>query len=72
LDFWRTTLTNDKDMVLTTRFGFALAYAMRLHATQLRKGTTNPSVPHLLAVASLVLEADGAEDEMPQRAPRVA
>ena len=49
-------MTNDKDMVLTTRFGYALAYATRLHATQLRKGTANPSVPHLLAVASLVLE----------------
>jgi (p)ppGpp synthase/HD superfamily hydrolase len=37
-------------------------YAARLHATQLRKGTTRPYVAHLLGVASLVLTYGGDED----------
>jgi (p)ppGpp synthase/HD superfamily hydrolase len=49
--------------VLGTRFEDALAYATRLHAPQYRKGTRIPYVSHLLAVASLVLEAGGDEDE---------
>ena len=48
---------------LSTRFEEALVYAVRLHATQCRKGTDIPYVSHLLAVASLVLEAGGTEDE---------
>ena len=48
---------------LTQRFEEALVYATRLHATQLRKGTDIPYVSHLLAVASLVMEAGGGEDE---------
>ena len=48
---------------LSTRFEEALVYATRLHATQPRKGTDIPYVSHLLAVASLVIEAGGTEDE---------
>ncbi len=48
---------------LTGRFQQALLYAAQLHATQLRKGTQIPYVAHLLAVAALVLEAGGDEDQ---------
>jgi (p)ppGpp synthase/HD superfamily hydrolase len=48
---------------LGKRFYAALAYAARIHATQLRKGTTRPYVSHLLGVASLVLNHGGDEDE---------
>jgi (p)ppGpp synthase/HD superfamily hydrolase len=47
---------------VTDRFADAVAYASALHATQIRKGTRVPYVAHLLAVASLVLEAEGDED----------
>lgn len=50
-------------MRLSERFGAALDYAARLHAAQMRKGTGVPYVAHLLAVASLVLEHGGDEDE---------
>src|SRR3954454_151790 len=49
--------------LLTTRFDEALHYATRHHARQLRKGTPIPYAAHLLAVASLVLEMHGDEDE---------
>lgn len=49
--------------LLTERFDDALVFASRLHATQVRKGTTVPYLSHLLGVASLVLEAGGDEDE---------
>ncbi len=45
------------------RFSEALEYAARKHATQLRKGTRTPYVCHVMAVASLVLERGGGEDE---------
>lgn len=48
---------------LTSRFEQALVFALRLHARQVRKGTRIPYVSHLLAVASLVLEDGGDEDE---------
>ena len=44
------------------RFSDAVGYAAALHATQLRKSTSVPYIAHLLAVAGLVLEADGDED----------
>ena len=52
-------------MTATTsaRFGRALAYAEEAHRQQLRKGSGVPYVSHLLAVASLVLEHGGDEDE---------
>jgi (p)ppGpp synthase/HD superfamily hydrolase len=49
--------------LLTDRFGEALVYAERAHRDQTRKGTTIPYVAHLLAVASLVLEHGGGEDQ---------
>jgi (p)ppGpp synthase/HD superfamily hydrolase len=45
------------------RFGRALRFARSLHRDQRRKGTTIPYVAHLLAVAALVLEHGGDEDE---------
>jgi (p)ppGpp synthase/HD superfamily hydrolase len=50
-------------MPLVDRFAEALVYASEIHETQLRKGTDIPYVAHLLAVASLVLEDGGDEDE---------
>jgi len=49
--------------LLTQRFDAALHFATRHHARQLRKGTLVPYSAHLLAVASLVLEMHGDEDE---------
>jgi GTP pyrophosphokinase len=49
--------------LLTERFDDALRYATAHHARQLRKGTPIPYAAHLLAVASLVLEMHGDEDE---------
>jgi GTP pyrophosphokinase len=49
--------------LLTARFDAALHYATAHHAQQLRKGTPIPYAAHLLAVASLVLEMHGDEDE---------
>src|SRR6185503_9823772 len=49
--------------LLSQRFESALVFAARLHGRQLRKGTCVPYVSHLLAVASLVLEDGGDEDE---------
>ncbi len=47
----------------TQRFEAALIYALQLHAEQKRKGTSIPYISHLLAVAALVLEDGGSEDE---------
>jgi GTP pyrophosphokinase len=49
--------------LLTARFDEALHVATAHHARQLRKGTPVPYAAHLLAVASLVLEMHGDEDE---------
>jgi GTP pyrophosphokinase len=49
--------------LLSARFDAALHYATRHHARHLRKGTPVPYTAHLLAVASLVLEMHGDEDE---------
>jgi GTP pyrophosphokinase len=51
-------------MAYTERFEEALVYAARLHREQVRKATSIPYVTHLLAVASLVGEAGGSEDEV--------
>jgi (p)ppGpp synthase/HD superfamily hydrolase len=49
---------------LGRRFADAVAYAAELHARQSRKGSGGvPYVSHLLAVAGLVLEDGGDEDE---------
>ena len=47
---------------MTSRFADALAFALRVHGSQTRKGGDVPYVSHLLAVAALVLEAGGDED----------
>ena len=46
------------------RLGKALAYAAERHTGQKRKGTRIPYISHPLAVASLVLEHGGGEDEV--------
>jgi (p)ppGpp synthase/HD superfamily hydrolase len=48
---------------VSPRFHDALAFASILHAGQARKTTQIPYVAHLLAVASIVMEAEGNEDE---------
>lgn len=48
---------------LSARFRDALVYATQLHARQTRKGTSIPYAGHLLAVAALVVEDGGTEDE---------
>ncbi len=45
------------------RLGDALAFATEKHGRQLRKGTQIPYISHPIAVASLVLEYGGTEDE---------
>jgi (p)ppGpp synthase/HD superfamily hydrolase len=45
------------------RFEQALLYATHVHGGHMRKGTTIPYLAHLLAVAALVLEDDGDEDD---------
>ncbi len=46
------------------RFEEALLYAARLHRDQTRKGPEVPYVTHLLAVAAIVGENGGTEDEV--------
>src|SRR5215210_4052097 len=46
------------------KFENALEYASRLHRDQYRKGTSIPYITHLLAVASIVGENGGTEDEV--------
>ncbi len=46
------------------KFEKALLYAARLHRDQTRKGTGAPYVAHLLAVAAIVGENGGTEDEV--------
>jgi (p)ppGpp synthase/HD superfamily hydrolase len=48
----------------TEKFEEALPYAARLHRDQTRKGTDTPYVIHLLAVAAIVGENGGTEDEV--------
>jgi GTP pyrophosphokinase len=50
-------------MTLSTRFEEALVLAVRLHAGQVRKGTSIPYVAHLLAVAGIALYHGATEDE---------
>jgi GTP pyrophosphokinase len=49
--------------MLSSRFSDALTYAVALHADQRRKLSGEPYVAHLLAVAAIVLEYGGNEDE---------
>lgn len=50
-------------MILSERFDEALVYAKKLHAEQSRKGNEVPYIAHLLAVAAIVLENGGNENE---------
>jgi (p)ppGpp synthase/HD superfamily hydrolase len=45
------------------RFEEALDYATRVHAGQLRAGTTEPYLEHLLRVMAIVLDDGGNQDE---------
>jgi GTP pyrophosphokinase len=45
------------------RLAEAAAFAMRIHATQTRKGSEAPYISHLLGVAGLVLEHGGNEEQ---------
>jgi GTP pyrophosphokinase len=49
--------------ILTERFEAALRFALGHHRRQLRKGGQVPYFAHLMAVASIVLEMDGSEEE---------
>lgn len=49
--------------LLTKRYVDALAYAARLHRSQVRKGSGVPYIAHLLSVSALVLEHGGSEDQ---------
>jgi (p)ppGpp synthase/HD superfamily hydrolase len=49
--------------MLTKRFDMALCFAAELHRSQFRKGAHVPYLGHLLAVAALVIEDRGSEDE---------
>ena len=49
---------------LTVRFETALTYAAWAHAGHPRKGTAIPYISHPLAVAALVMESGGDEDEI--------
>jgi (p)ppGpp synthase/HD superfamily hydrolase len=49
--------------LLTSRFRSAMQFSLELHASQLRKSTQVPYIAHLLAVAALVLEDGGDEDQ---------
>ena len=46
------------------RLSEAYRYAAALHASQLRKGTRIPYIAHLMAVAAIVLEHGGNEDQV--------
>jgi GTP pyrophosphokinase len=50
-------------MFLSPRFSDALVFAASLHREQLRKVSGTPYLGHLLAVAAIVLEHGGGEDE---------
>ena len=50
-------------MKLSQRFADAMLFAHEVHDGQVRKGTGVPYVSHVIAVASLVLDYHGSEDE---------
>ncbi|MCD4672535.1 MAG: hypothetical protein K8R77_07725 [Anaerolineaceae bacterium] len=57
-------------MTLTNRFAEALVYANELHREQVRKGSGEPYIAHLLGVTSLALEHGASEDEAYDRSAR--
>lgn len=50
-------------MILSPAFGAALSWAAALHAEQRRKASGTPYVGHLLAVAAIVLQYGGDEQQ---------
>ncbi len=50
-------------MALSSRFSEGFSYAAALHARQRRKLSGEPYLAHLLAVAAIVMEHGGNEDE---------
>lgn len=56
-------MDDEPAVILGDRFVAAVAEAARLHAHQARKGTGVPYISHLLAVAGLVLENGGDEEQ---------
>lgn len=54
---------NPKLSILSPRFKQAICMAVKLHASQSRKGNNTPYIAHLMSVSALVLEAGGSEDE---------
>lgn len=54
---------SSRPQLLTERYADALQLAWRLHARQLRKGTTIAYVSHLIAVSGIALEHGADEDE---------
>jgi len=54
---------NTLDTPVSHRFHQALSYTSELHARQARKCTQIPYVSHLLAVAAIVWESGGTEEE---------
>jgi (p)ppGpp synthase/HD superfamily hydrolase len=50
-------------MGLSPRFSEALCYVAKLHGEQRRKVSGEPYISHLLAVAAIVMEYGGSEDE---------
>jgi len=48
---------------VSEHFHRALAYASAMHASQARKQTQIPYISHLIAVAGIIWEAGGTEDE---------
>jgi (p)ppGpp synthase/HD superfamily hydrolase len=57
------TISHPQRIPLSARFDEAMIYAHGLHARQFRKRTSIPYISHLLAVASIVLDYGGDEDE---------
>jgi len=54
----------DPGHALGPRVADAVAFAVQKHGDQVRKGTSTAYLTHLLAVASLVGESGGSEDEV--------
>jgi (p)ppGpp synthase/HD superfamily hydrolase len=52
-----------QDPLLSDQFQEAFNYAFKLHRNQIRKGSYIPYLSHLMAVAALVLESGGDEEE---------
>jgi (p)ppGpp synthase/HD superfamily hydrolase len=50
--------------MLSEKFVQAVSYANDVHKVHMRKGTQIPYISHLMAVASLVMESGGSEDEI--------